>query len=1205
MKMKKMIQLILSLQLALTPYYGYSTPPAGNEDPSPRSENQKLTAETSIHILIETMSAIIEGANWNQDREQMLNENPELRQKGPVAQREFFWNKALKDNPALEELEHKLRNIFLLSGQTAERVEPFINSETGRQELKAVKSVNFNNPNDQPVKIHIDNIHVKYDKASRKLVLEGMIHEKTVLRQYIPNMDIINYTYDGEILVLLDKNKGLFAVNMVFAKAYLGLSPVPFTNIPVQAIENLPAEKKNLLNLEFNNDSVRPPSKILKSAQDNINKNIEGRPLVSRGDLILSYTGTSSQKFLVRLIERKKIKAWLVMEHKLMNMMIDHVSPNFNVTKITDFMTKNAKTLINEIGVTHSEDLLNTEERDMLAQRKETSSAYLLASLLLNPLISKNTLEMRAGLDTIINNQNLSPESQRTLTEWRENYDKFERNYKSRIQDNTSNNSSLKKARENAKITGQVFTTDAIFNIAHPEEEKEKKATAIRQIISKMAKKTKIDKISSFIKNQRLDTVLVFAIITGCFLFAGKDLLYIDGTSSFSVMALPHFIALTFLFPIAVLTFVPGLLKLTKPLLKSNRLQKSDKLQNVIRQMDNMDFFSKSLGFGMKLFAILCALPVRAPGFVTGQPHFFSALQKGLNPFESVSKNNNSDIWELANMREDTRLGVSKFRLTKDPKKEYLQNLAVEKQQQVKFLAWLMAVAAVADNADIRPMELLMYTARRRHYTEAEQIITATTGKKWELLWVFTNLQKEIKKINNLDIRTELYKIDPEEINRYYETAVQLAKEFKAKPSLRKKYSMYHAFATEWLKNKARNLAFKPYKYTEILSQETLDSFARHRTSREFWVDNIISNSFSLPATERADYSLSNSSRGTAVNADNFLYTGELHFQDMYWSTLMHLFFASAQNHILFGERQNRVKALIQQFSNMYSSPAGLLHKDKKTNTRSFLREIKLIFDHLITTGEKDNNFGKTLKQDFEIRKAMWPVYFIMVGGMRYFAPGGQSSVSEALMWSLVTVFFGGLVVMSFWRLIAGASKRGNTQIATNRETVLTIRQKLYTINKKAYTEPELLTSDYRQVYEEMENLYSGKIKAKLKQAVEPGMNRDTAVKNSETLLKFLSDHPPFINKENAVTNKFAVAVVTLATTFILVELVNASGNSHYMNWGNVAIGLLGVIFTYKGIDWLYKEKRSWRSFRNSILNMAKKGRGTITNICRRAFRSN
>ena len=67
--------------------------------------------------------------------------------------------------------------------------------------------------------------------------------------------------------------------------------------------------------------------------------------------------------------------------------------------------------------------------------------------------------------------------------------------------------------------------------------------------------------------------------------------------------------------------------------------------------------FQKTLGLGMKFVAYSIYPFWNYIASLVGQPHFFSAIQKGINPFEKVDPK--SDIGEMANLKQPIRFGVN------------------------------------------------------------------------------------------------------------------------------------------------------------------------------------------------------------------------------------------------------------------------------------------------------------------------------------------------------------------------------------------------------------------------------------------------------------------------------------------------------------------------------------------------------------------
>ncbi len=237
----------------------------------------------------------------------------------------------IRNNPQIV----KERDYYLLSNQRAESVEYHFNPNTKQFIAQGTRPVTMNDYTNQALETAVKEVRVHY--RSGELVFEGIVANQVIVRQYIPNMDIIAYRHDKELLVILDKNKGLLLMDMFLVKSYIGMSPLPV--VPVKEVNPVLERMKKTAPLsEWTKDSLSlefihragPPFKVdtMPKHLEETERKLNGHSLFTAGDFVITYTDEAGKKHLLKFITRAELTGWLNISYEIIDIMTKIIAPH-------------------------------------------------------------------------------------------------------------------------------------------------------------------------------------------------------------------------------------------------------------------------------------------------------------------------------------------------------------------------------------------------------------------------------------------------------------------------------------------------------------------------------------------------------------------------------------------------------------------------------------------------------------------------------------------------------------------------------------------------------------------------------------------------------------------------------------------------------------------------------------------------------------
>ena len=1152
---KLSLNITLAIQLALMPYYGYSA-----LDPESVIQNTLLQIQnTSPEDL---------------KKDQTLIDLSVAIETGKV--REY-----LQENPLVK----KEMDYFLLSDQKVEAIEHHFDTDKKEVIESVSQTLLLNEYNNRPIYVAFKDVQVRYQAEERTLIFEGLSEGAVKLRQHIPNMDIVDYINDGETLAILDRNKGLLLVDMILARSYLGLAPVPVAQIPVPVLKTLSElspesqlwTKQNIF-VEFIHRGAKPPDIIVEEIKQKIDKNFNGREMIFAGDLMISYIDQNGQKHLVQFLKREELKGWLGLNYKMLDIMTKVVAPHLIEKKDLDMVEQEIETL---------------KAKDPKAMLDHILSTLFNKQALYKLGLAKEGIQSRMEHAS----QELSPRDTMLYNEWLDSFNKIH----PRLVESARIKEQEKSSALSSAEISNLLKQQTVKNEEKLEENKKTRFMALRIIANVTANIAK--GIGSFaIKAPLAATGLTTAIGTGLaynfdyFQLEKWTTLFYKITSVFSsigyggdwtlykVTAFPHFITTLLLFPGIVvscaLLFNPVVRWLANK--SSQNFSIGSKVYHpkgywtdVLNKWESADFRKKFLGAGMKFYAY-GIYPVWNLISVSGQPHFIAALRKGLNPLQVIDPK--SDVGKIAGITKPTRLGWSKAQWSKnrqfDQQRE-LQNVTLSKQNRIKSLAWQMAVLAVAGKEQVTPDQIIMYGITGVNFKDLKKVHNDMT-LRMEMLWTFRNLEKEIKALNEVDIRKALSELQPEMIVRYYERAKEIAKEAKAQPYFFKKT---RAFWNTGFMGKARqrlslqSIASFNKPAFDLLNQVPTD-FVTERSWREFVVDHLLVVLMPMFMTNRANLSAEHIYQ-IAMNENFLSYSGRPHIYDVWKNAYEWLFISGAGNALAYMNKVNILKNLQAGHENFYE-PLEKHTNPIKKRAISELSYWKNQANAILPSSAKEDP-ARMRAGNLWLKHTVATLRSVQLGIIMALllrsAIVGQP-VSEALSaWFLIHMSQFWFIGWP-WMILHGGHAISNQKIAKNIEQMENLKRKLSNLAKGFYQDTQSMKQDFKGAILELKTLYGDKVWDKWHKNTwgDPTSEQDISaiIRLSESYTKKLVQKPPLPNQYNEKLDYvWSMIFGSILTTYLGITLfiwtfdANTLRTENLIKWAGINIALLSFLYFF------------------------------------------
>ena len=1019
----------------------------------------------------------------------------------------------LDKNARIEGIDH-----FLLTDQRIEVVEYHFDSEKNDYVEVVTDRISLNDYKTMPVHVVFKSVRVRYDEKNRQLIFEGISEDAVRLRQYVPNVDAISYANDNEMLIILDKNKGLMVVDMFFARAFLGLAPVPFYKVPFVKLAQLVATAKpnfrietDSLKLEFVGRTVAPPDVIPESIQS-IEKSFQGDSLFRAGDFMMSHTDEKGQKHLIMALKRWELNKFIQLSYDVLDIMVRTVAA---------YLLEGEN--LNEYG----EKINRTSER--------TGEPGVFFENVLSSLHTKKTLHKFAQIiDDMDKRQkqlggDMPPRDTMLLEEWREAYNDTSSKLMTMLTQEEREAQKVKELTEGVRLsTGEIAYLDQEVREKH--ESVKLSAEEMADLNKKMWEKKfgskkeedkiafgkRLKRMGAALKTFKLSTHKVtygaigagavagyvgyeqFILLSNYMFHIINNMGYVQNFSANQFTITPNWIIFGLAFPIVIFLCSMVSVPIAEFVDKRNILP--DKfsifgkgkvyhpkgwLKDFLKKWGDTNSSQRFIGLGMKMVAVLINPVFKWIAAAIGQPHFFAALQKGLKPGMVVKAD--SDLGRIVGLTKDTKLGTqglwnyhAPFNFLRSQKKEeefkkqrQLQNAAMSKERLMKTVAWLMANLAVAGREQVSPEEVLLWTSTRMRLNEMREGVN-TEELRVEAAWVMESLFKEMREINNIDISQELSELSLEQVLRYYEKAKSLVEEVRGHTDFRKKvrkilntgliYEVRRKLSGEYIANINQD-------FIELL-QKVPSDFAEKRVTKGFWGDHALLITIPTLMTDRAEPLLENINQ-LAVSDKGIMRAGEAHEFEVYLNIVMHLLISGSAMMRVFGDKGKMLDAMNGEQRVTYESIDKFIHKiaeHTQSEGNYYWEQLKYHF----AGGGKPGNWGEMMvKGSLQTWiKSIQMGLLLSIAGRWFFTPQG---ITHAVLGTIMFRLGADFTFNWPWYSVAGAEDQMNGKFAENQKKMENILLKLSNVERGLYAQEEDVRRAYEEVLVEMVELYNHK----------------------------------------------------------------------------------------------------------------------------------
>ena len=1024
-----------------------------------------------------------------------------------VAFEEGRGDEYIRNNPLTEDE----RDYFLLAGQQVELVSYRHDYEQNKVVEEKSKPVSLNTIDSIGGQPDIRDLKVRYDSQTKKLAFEGISQGKVVIRQFVPGMDVISSDSDQELMALLDKDRGLFLLDKIFTRVYLGMAPVPLTRIPrSEALKSALSENQNIqveiLSFAKGEDNegespagnTTPPDRFHEEVT-NLSHNLNRDFIFKSGDLMITHTDSTGQKHLLQYVSQREMMMALDVTYE-----------------IVDFMTR----IINKDLVVKNLKGFEEEVQDLIKRGGPTLDQHIVSTLFVKPALGK--LSNEDVLNGISKRREqmarFSDRDQLLLSEWRRNF--------------TQGRESLEHHLKQAAY-GVVPTSSARGEgDGSPQQEAGDKAS-----LWKKAKARTLKTLGFFAKHKKkslaaaagsltlgldqalpegLNSVTEPVLRNFLYLFPHLKSLFVDhisqGGDSFAFTIMPHIVFGLTVIPAALILptvlYVPSayaayaLLPNTVspfkhlPFVPESVRDKTFHPKGAVRDSIDRWFgygkwlkqkwfkgqnktsagvFQRYVGVGLKVAAPLMLLFYRLPFYLTGQRSFFSALQKGLNPFEVIKPD--SDIGKLLNLRHPERLGLNwppvYGRVAGSQTLQNKQRLQTARQldkQRINQLAWVMAHLAAANKESIHPGELMV----RGVLTDMETVGRVQNDKnlKADMRWVMHGLIREITLSGQVDITK--HSIDINILLAYYEKAKQLAREVKTHTMFRRAFRSFIVNSPFIVAVKRYNLAhwaglnMKEYSY---LTHSDVDAITSDRAARSFGIDQA-ETTFTTPfVTERGAMGLARNHQLAIGEGRAFMFQPE-YLSETLTNVGLHNVMASRtfllyHNPLSNIENLNNAAQLPHAPREEEYFPVGDTSRGK--NPQPALHHFKNAILYSFAMG-KEGHFMSYFDRQYWAMTKMLQIYVALYVVMRVL-PGIQSpmdALKAALFWNLIAVWGVG----SFWAGLEGSTLWVHKFIEKNIKKMKNLVVRFSRINREHFQSEGELHSWYEGALRDTLSLY-------------------------------------------------------------------------------------------------------------------------------------
>ena len=1068
--LKNLLRFILCFQLAFSPAYGFSEdtksqlPIQNNESPI-LDQLQKSALPPHLHEkikIIEEMTLAIEGGQ--ESVESFLDKHSEL----------------LREDH------------YLFSGQKAEAIEQHVNEQKQIQD-QVVKTVDLNDANDVELKIIPSTVEVLYDEESKKITFEGTKYEKPVIRHIIPNIDVVSFKYDKDLLILLERGKGLLVVDMAFVNIYIGRAPIPVIRLPIKNIESWPKD----ISIEFISRTTAPPEHIPDTLH--IPKNIEGEFLLTAGDILVTSLNEKGEKTTVKWIKKEDALGRLYAEYTVLNAMVMVTAPNLAKDKES---------------WKHFEKILSSihKQQEQISENSDPKEIFLDSIIYSFSFFHRQAVSKLAQAQVLIGeraNRMKSPSARdkMILSEWQNSYNYLQEavsdsSWIKYLGKKTLDLTELKEEDKNItedlqKLIEQISQNQSVDSKkiqtvldAHSEAsllaQEKLTAKSLRWVAGQLTKFKK-----SVMNNKAI--WLSIAIPTVGFakfpeqalqflqIFSSIQPTFMEGGVPYIHSAINHFPLL-----LALLGSIYAASWLSIPVLKNIILPFTPEnlpigqkvyypktmLEEFINEWKSKTLIERAFSAVLKVTAVAINPLYNYIPPILGQPYFIPSLQKKLNPFTKVDPD--SKTGKAVGLKQPSYIGLSRFHWEKNPEEEHIKELLWNAEERthliIQELASTLTVHALSDG-DIVPHDILTLRSFSMPQDTVEKIIKDKSLRS-TVFWVQKQLAKEIKKANIIDLQEHFNGLTVTAIVRFFERAEILIQKESQQSQVRRDFRVWRQNTENPILKQLRenpNPAEWNQRAREILNMN-LQFHVEKKTTREMVIDHIMAVLATMTVGPRASMDDQKGADILAVDINDALVSDYRNLTDDVFNLYLWLAAGSAHNVLTFIDNRSRINNYFPKIDSEYS-PIGQYEKPIQKNPSPgvpyMLDVAKQPLDILKSPSRRkkiekgETNFGNFVNRFYLSRLYIFQMNLLLGFGAFRFLFTDQSL--SHIMTAFLLFHFSSLWVYGWvWALIHAGYQDMNDQIEKNKAQLEDLRLKLDRIIKGHYENEDQRYLDYQ-----------------------------------------------------------------------------------------------------------------------------------------------
>lgn len=1021
----------LSFSLVLTPCYGYTSEPSqtGVESITNRfnsnyaREGEKIppAIKEAVNIL-EEMGTALDAGRWG---EYVSEHHPQLQQRFRLLslghQEVDILDPTGKTSPHTIDFDAGLSSHYTYS-INIRNIEVDFN-EIGNLIFKGVIVEGDKSIEEQEVS----------EKQRKKQI--GLIHRF----KDIHKKDIIDWVYDREMLAVLHRERGLILYHMMFTKTILGSSAVPSVSVP----SSMSLVDLKQVQLEFIDRAIAPPVDLGEDSK------------LKAGDLMVSYENKKGEKVTAQIFSRA-----MDLNHALFNM----------------YLNLELLLQMRQLSMKNLQDVRDFET-DLFQIERDIERV---AQIMITPLINGNALssldkfkDLVKPIKYFVVYQSIDKDRDIfSISQWIEDYKKLKEKFPQLF-------------NQRSNVTGENVSSADIANYLRDVVEiVETDDSKLRQLIEGFKNgwegtefQKKHPDATAFIH----ENLVNMGVASGALVYVFVNVSEIPkvDASNYTEDTVYQWVLVglgALLFAFALAQYSVRILRFIEKFVPEDRSLKIA-INQTIERWQNKRMRDRLAGFGFRIAGFVLPVFQRIFQF-SGQPHLFSALTQGLNPFKRVRPD--SHLGRVAGVNHSgTVLGFDRFRYNTHNEnydiKTRLIDIAVEQKQRINSLSRIMTYYAMSGK--LFNMSSLLVGPLSLQGEELENIHKDRTLMR-NFIWVSQKLSSYIHRSESIDFTRPVLEWDVEVINGYYEKALNLSEEVQRVSWTRKQTHDITQAVSGFL----RNALNWNVEHAERLRHYVPETSIADQFYLGLVMDHITLVTFPLtPLTPRGEFFIDNMHR-IAQEPNTLFNTSGPHLHEAFYNVYWHdVASARAQLvNLLPPTIKEKLLHISEEFKSLYEPVETYMSQTE--NKAKFWSYFLGWFPFLFTSSSwGDRIYEGTDREDrVDIGHMLWKTLKL---SYRFIAPAISVGVLSRLFIAdslfvesflgMMYFFLGGFVIFG-WPQIATFSYNQvfNRKAQERKEIIDRVKFISYQINHDLYDSMENLNDAYIRAILDFKKLY-------------------------------------------------------------------------------------------------------------------------------------